>query len=382
MLMRLPLLAQLFLADLYVVIEELLILIGKIPIILNRLTVVENENTVLKDNFAKLQSESDAYKSEYIKLQHDFTALKQQSESEYKGLQSELTTFKVKCEGRHNDDAQYSRRNSLLLKKLRNVPKNCHGTNFSKFVAREINRLLPELSMSVTHHHIDASHPLNNENMNSPIVVKFVSRDLRNEIYNARNFITDPHVTISEHLTPQNHTLLTKAQDATSYEDAWSNQGKIYMKLEGSTKRVNSLSDIPPKATGSNHDASRYKRHRKSASTNYQKGRTFYKKAGNFPRLNYNNQSRYHHNRNSNNSYDNNNYDYRPHNQFANNIYTNWWEWPQLPNNNVEYSYNSNQSTNNLMNNAQTFNNTEFSNDCYNNNSNFPSTSNWTQYCY
>ena len=285
--------------------EELLILIGKIPIILNRLTVVENENTVLKDNFAKLQSESDAYKSEYIKLQHDFTALKQQSESEYKGLQSELTTFKVKCEGRHNDDAQYSRRNSLLLKKLRNVPKNCHGTNFSKFVASEINRLLPELSMSVTHHHIDASHPLNNENMNSPIVVKFVSRDLRNEIYNARNFITDPHVTISEHLTPQNHTLLTKAQDATSYEDAWSNQGKIYMKLEGSTKRVNSLSDIPPKATGSNHDASRYKRHRKSASTNYQKGRTFYKKAGNFPRLNYNNQSRYHHNRNSNNSYDN-----------------------------------------------------------------------------
>ena len=76
------------------------------------------------------------------------------------------------------------------------------------------------------------------------------------------------------------------------------------------------------------------------------------------------------------------NYDYRPHNQFANNIYTNWWEWPQLPNNNVEYSYNSNQSTNNLMNNAQTFNNTEFSNDCYNNNSDFPSTSNWTQYCY
>ena len=87
-------------------------------------------------------------------------------------IKSEFTSFQVKCEENFNDGFQYSRRNCFVLEKLRNLPRNCHGTEFSKRVSEEINRLLPHLSTPVSHHDIDTSHPLNHEDINSAVIVK------------------------------------------------------------------------------------------------------------------------------------------------------------------------------------------------------------------
>lgn len=246
-----------------------------LPTILKRLDDLESENHALKKNYQKLTFEFDQYKfsttQRIQKLQSEFNTYKLESSAKFKSLQHDLQTckshytalksehdeFKELTESRYKADQQYSRRNSILIHNLRNVPANCHGSSFSQYVAHQINRLLPHLAVQVRGHHISASHPLNHENLRSPIVVRFVNRDQRNDIYRAREYVTDQHAYITEHLISDNQQILTAAQHASSYKDAWSHQGKVYMKIKGNTKRISSVDEVPPKpaeASNPSHD--------------------------------------------------------------------------------------------------------------------------------
>ena len=76
------------------------------------------------------------------------------------------------------DEAQWLRRPSLVFHGLPNVPVKKRGTSFSKYVAYQVNRLLPNLPERVTYKDIHASHPLG-----KAVLARFQRRDLKNEIY-------------------------------------------------------------------------------------------------------------------------------------------------------------------------------------------------------
>ena len=162
-------------------------------------------------------------------------------------LKSELAAYRSSSSKRHNRGEQYSRRNSLIAERLRNVPKGVHGTQFSMYVAEALNNLIPDLSL--THHDIDTSHVLYYEwegtNCYPAVVIKFVSRDLRNDIlkYYRNGHLNDSVVRLSEHLTKSNRMLFESAQEIY-HDDAWTEQCKIFVNDHGRKREIVNESDL------------------------------------------------------------------------------------------------------------------------------------------
>ena len=212
--------------------KEFLNLIGSIPALTKRLNKLENEHTVLK-------SENTELKNKYAIL-----------ETENTNLKSELTSFRVECSVRFNQGEQYSRKNCLCVHKLLNVPTNVHGTEFSKFSAKEMNKLFEHLpfDLAMTHHDIDASHILYYEYEGRKrypvIVIKFINRDLRNDIFNFRDVLNRHHTVVSEHLTVDNRKLLEAARNHPGSDDAYSEQCKVFAVANGRKQMIDIDSDL------------------------------------------------------------------------------------------------------------------------------------------
>ena len=375
-------------------------LLSSIPAILKRLNDVEEENKCLKQRVNNLETEYQSFKNDSVskhdhllaeittlkeeqavshnELQADISSIKTAHEPNLSQLTNQFKTFRETCEESLKAGKQYSMRNSLIFKHLSNVPANCHGSAFSEYMAKEINSLLPHLTIPVSYHHIDTSHPLNNNNLQGPVVVKFLRRDQRNEIYDARHYVTDARVMISEHLIPSNQNLLNDARAATSFDDAWSNQGKIYMKCNGRTKRVVKKTDIPPVLAdpqGSDATSPRARMNRLNRNNPTTPSLPSYKssfKSRSFYRRNDNRTTRNSANGNGINQ----------NNTFFNRCPTNQpvgWHantnWPNLPSNNNSPSYYYSNNNNNNINppmyqtrNAWSNNNFAFGNAPNNNN--------------
>ena len=144
-------------------------------------------------------------------------------------------------------DQQYHRLPSLIIHGLRDVPKNVKHTKFSIYVAKVINRLLPRLPDKVSYWDIHASHPLG-----KAVIVRFQRRDLRNEIYRRRFYLTDSRVSIAEHLTEENRhifdktaaTIKSAASSSTESTNIWTDQCKIFTYFKGKKRRVKSMKDV------------------------------------------------------------------------------------------------------------------------------------------
>ena len=171
-------------------------------------------------------------------------------------VKNEFSLYRMESEKRLNDLEQYLRRNSLLLESLRNVPRRAHGAKFSKFVVRELNKLFPHLHIRLAD--IDASHILyySDDDKRSPVViVKFVSRDLRNAIYYSRRRIARTGIVIREHLTSSNRKLYDEACESNEVSEVWSDQCKLFAKVKGQKKMLVAESGLVSPASCSNDPA-------------------------------------------------------------------------------------------------------------------------------
>ena len=137
------------------------------------------------------------------------------------------------------DEAQWLRRPSLVFHGLPNVPTKKKGTAFSKYVANQVNRLLPNLPDKVTYKDIHASHPLG-----KAVLARFQRRDLKNEIYRRRFHLTDRRASVTEHLTKGNLDLAKECRKAAQPKgDVWSEEGKIYAKVRGKKRLIKNTED-------------------------------------------------------------------------------------------------------------------------------------------
>ena len=143
---------------------------------------------------------------------------------------------------------QYSRLYSLLILGLTNIPTGFEdkGLVFSDWVAKQINKLLPNLPEKITVQHIDVSHPLptRSSTAKSCIIVKFCRRDIRNMLFYKKRELKGTGVSFSEHLTPANLELYKEAQKLEG-ATTWTSQCKIFVKFgEGNKKMISCMRDI------------------------------------------------------------------------------------------------------------------------------------------
>lgn len=215
--------------------DDLLNLISLIPALQSTCSAMSEKIASLESTCTNLHAQCADLQSKNEDLQGKHTT-----------LQNEFADYRKSNEVRWNNGEQYTRKNSLLLHRVKNVPTRVNGTKFSMFVARTLSKLFPKFPLS--HHDIDTSHILYYEfegDFRWPvIVVKFVNRDLRNDIrddFILRDF-SHSSFRITEHLTSENRSLLNTATN--SCDEAWSDQGKLYASIKGKTVPFSKVDDL------------------------------------------------------------------------------------------------------------------------------------------
>ena len=152
------------------------------------------------------------------------------------------------CSARHNRGEQYSRLNCLLLHGNLHISHKLRGTSFSQKVVNFLNKCMcRSLGRELTVDDIDTSHPLQAKNgSRNPItIIKFVRRDLRNEILQRRRLMRRYRVNATEHLTDVNIKLYKKAQDFAGSDNVWTDQAVIYIRSGDNVFKISSIDDFP-----------------------------------------------------------------------------------------------------------------------------------------
>ena len=103
------------------------------------------------------------------------------------------------------------------------------------------------LGRELTVDDIDTSHPLQAKNgSKNPItIIKFVRRDLRNEVLQRRKLMKRFGVNATEQLTDENIILFRKAQDFAGANNAWTDQAVIYIRSGTNVFKISSVDDFP-----------------------------------------------------------------------------------------------------------------------------------------
>ena len=144
-----------------------------------------------------------------------------------------------------NENKQYLMRENLLIKGLKNVPTWLKGYKFSMWVAHVLNCLIPNLDFIIQPQHISVSHPLYKcDDGTTVVIARFAIRDVRNEIFYKKQYITNHNITITEHLTKSNQDLLKAATDLVGPKNAWTSQTNVFGKVGAKVTRIKTPEDI------------------------------------------------------------------------------------------------------------------------------------------
>ena len=111
--------------------EDIIKLIACVPALNDKYTNLEMKYSALEDKYISLDKSYSHLSTKYAVLDSNYSKL----EAENSTLKSDISIV----EKQHNSLAQYTRRNSFLSHRLRNVPLWLHGTEFTKWVANELS---------------------------------------------------------------------------------------------------------------------------------------------------------------------------------------------------------------------------------------------------
>ena len=146
-------------------------------------------------------------------------------ESAWSAVDSSVNTLLKK----RNDDEQYGRLYNLILRHVKHVPYKLKGHRFSLWVVNLLNKLLGRyLFRPIMPNDIDKSHPLFKEAHGKyTLIVRFVIRDVRDDIFYNKHHLNHTNIVIDENLTEANKKLLKAAQAKLGKSCVKSDQGKI-----------------------------------------------------------------------------------------------------------------------------------------------------------
>ena len=155
---------------------------------------------------------------------------------------SELDSSVSSLSHRLNNIDQYGRLYNLKLRHVPNVPVKYKGHWFTAWVVKLLNRLFGKhLYRPIQPNDIDKSHPLFKESSGKhTIIVRFVIRDVRDDIFYKRHLLNHLHtnIKIEEHLTKQNKELLHRTQKKFGTGKVKTDQAKIIVVGLGNARRT------------------------------------------------------------------------------------------------------------------------------------------------
>lgn len=131
---------------------------------------------------------------------------------------------------------QYTRRNSLRIYGLPESVNEDTDASVIKFYKEKMN-------IEVSKEMIDCSHRLGKEeNHTKPLLVKFVSKNIKQEIYKNKRKLKGSKLVIKEDLTKKNIQLMKRVRD--KFKTVWTNNCSIFTKVNNKIYKINDLSDL------------------------------------------------------------------------------------------------------------------------------------------
>ena len=149
-------------------------------------------------------------------------------------------------EKRVDDLEQYSRSNCLVIHGCENVPTNSKPGKYleiENYVCKLLNEKL-QLDSPLDTYELDIAHQLPSDK-GTPIIVKFLRRTRRNEIYRKKRLLKGSSVIITESLTRRRLKLLEKVRAEFDQCPVWTLKGEVFVLFNNKKIRINDFSDIP-----------------------------------------------------------------------------------------------------------------------------------------
>ena len=188
---------------------------------------LENDTELLNIISNKL---SKAIMSNEIFRQLICDAISLEMREEITSLRNEMQETKIKyemLEAKLEKQAQYSRRNCLIIYGKPIEEKE----DTDKIVVDLISN---KLGVLITKSHLDRSHRLRSSNLINPIIVKFISYNIRNLIYQNKRKLKGSGITISEALTSERRALIKRLSVLRKdglIQSYWTQDGNIFYSL-------------------------------------------------------------------------------------------------------------------------------------------------------
>nr|XP_018670520.1 uncharacterized protein LOC108950143 isoform X1 [Ciona intestinalis] len=137
----------------------------------------------------------------------------------------DLTALVKRTDDRLDDLEQYGRRNCLIIHGNRRVPGE--RNNFLRYVLNILNKL--HLPYPVTPADIDIAHVLPTKKDRVPIIIKFVRRMVRNDVYAQKRNLKGTGMAMTESLTSRRLQIVEKAKASFGFRNVWTANGTIYV---------------------------------------------------------------------------------------------------------------------------------------------------------
>ena len=181
-------------------------------------------------------SKNDEQKNELNGMKEALLKLQQMIDSTMKRLSA--------VEKRQDDLEQYSRSNCLVIQGCENVPKSKPGKylEIENFVCNTLNEHL-QLESPLQANDLDIAHPLPSKK-GTPVIVKFIRRTQKNEVYRKKRLLKGTKMIITESLTKRRLQLLEKARLEFKQCPVWSWKGDIFVFHNNKKKVIDDFIDI------------------------------------------------------------------------------------------------------------------------------------------
>ena len=181
-------------------------------------------------------SKNDEQKNELNGMKEALLKLQQMIDSTMKRLSA--------VERRQDDLEQYSRSNCLVIHGCENVPKSKPGKylEIEKFVCNTLNEHL-QLDSPLQANDLDIANPLPSKK-GTPVIVKFIRRTQKNEVYRKKRLLKGTKMIITESLTKRRLQLLEKARLEFKQCPVWSWKGEIFVFHNNKKKVIDDFIDI------------------------------------------------------------------------------------------------------------------------------------------
>ena len=198
----------------------------------------------IKESQAFICNQYDSLKAEYDKV-IEVNTLRKEEISNLKSQAAALKTQEIKDSIKVDELEQYGRRQNLEIVGI--SEKEDENTNA---IVLEVAKML---DVDIMSSHISTSHRLpkkkassRNNSGSSPIIVRFTSRDIRNQIYanrkkarfvDLKNFsVSDTkNIFVNENLTPTRKQLFWKTKQEvknSSWKYIWTHNGNVFVKKD------------------------------------------------------------------------------------------------------------------------------------------------------